>query len=112
MSLGWHACGWVVGSGGARVPQGYEIQIALITAATELPIGKFRRMGLAVNVGATWLAMKRAGESGDKAAEEALSNVILDWPFDFTFDGTDPEAQIMKQIINTPAAMERLREAI
>ena len=55
--------------------------------------------------------MKWALESGARAAEEALSNLILDWPFDFIpFDGTDPEAQIMKHIINTPAAIERLRD--
>ena len=68
---------------------------------TEPTKGNFRRLGLDVVVNATWLAMKWALESGDSAAEQALSNLILDWPFDFIlFDGTDPEAQIMKHIIN------------
>ena len=95
-----------------RVPRGYEIQIAIVTTATEPPKGKFRRLGLDVVVNATWLAMKWALESGDRAAEEALSNLILDWPFDFIlFEGgaETAEAQIMKHIINTPAAVERPR---
>ena len=48
--------------------------------------------------------MKWALESGDSAAEEALSNLILDWPFDFILfeetAETTAEAQIMKHIIN------------
>ena len=98
----------------SRVPRGYEIQIAIVTTATEPPRGKFRRLGLDVVVNATWLAMKWALESGDRAAEAALSNLILDWPFDFIlFDETEEttaEAQIMKHIINMPAATERLRD--
>ena len=44
-----------------RVPRGYEIQIAIVTAATERPPkGKFRRLGLDVVVNTTWLAMKWA----------------------------------------------------
>ena len=96
-----------------RVPRGYEIPIAVITTATEPPKGQFRRLGLDVVVNATWLAMKWALESGDKAAEDALSNLILDWTFDFIlFEGTGAtmEAQIMKHIINMPAATERLRD--
>ena len=97
-----------------RVPRGYEIQIAIVTTAGEPPKGKFRRLGLDVVVNATWLAMKWALESGDRAAEAALSNLILDWPFDFIlFDETEEttaEAQIMKHIINMPAAVERLRD--
>ena len=97
----------------SRVPRGYEIQIAVVTTATEPPKGKFRRLGLDVVVNATWLAMKWALESGDKAAEEALSTLILDWPFDFIlFEGTGAtaEVQIIKHIINMPAATERLRD--
>ena len=81
------------------VPRGYEIPIAVVTTNTEPAKGKFRRLGLDVVVNATWLAMKWALESGDRAAEEALSNLILDWPFDFIlFEGTETtaEAQIMK----------------
>ena len=44
----------------SRVPRGYEIQIAIVTTATEPPKGKFRRLGLDVVVNATWLAMKWA----------------------------------------------------
>ena len=44
------------------------------------------------------------GFSGDSAAAEALSNLILDWPFDFILfeetEETTAEAQIMKHIIN------------
>ena len=97
----------------SRVPRGYEIQIAVVTTGTEPPKGKFRRLGLDVVVNATWLAMKWALESGDKAAEEALSTLILDWPFDFIlFEGTGAtaEVQIIKHIINMPAATERLRD--
>lgn len=97
----------------SRVPRGYEIQIAVVTTATEPPKGNFRRLGLDVVVNATWLAMKWALDSGDKAAEEALSTLIQDWPFDFIlFEGTGAiaEAQIMKHIINMPAATERLRD--
>ena len=57
--------------------------------------------------------MKWALESGDRAAEEALSKLILDWPFDFIlFEGgaEEAETQIIKRIINMPAATERLRE--
>ena len=58
--------------------------------------------------------MKWALESGDRAAEEALSNLILDWPFDFIlFEATTEttaEALIMKHIINMLAATERLRD--
>ena len=96
-----------------RVPRGYEIQIAIVTTATEPPKGKFRRLGLDVVVNATWLAMKWALESKDSAAEEALSKLILDWPFDFIlFEGgaEEAETQIIKRIINMPAATERLRE--
>ena len=96
-----------------RVPRGYEIPIAVITTATEPPKGQFRRLGHDVVVNATWLAMKWALESEDKAAEDALSNLILDWTFDFIlFEGTGAtmEAQIMKHIINMPAATERLRD--
>ena len=54
------------------------------------------------------------GFSGDSAAAEALSNLILDWPFDFILfeetAETTAEAQIMKHIINMPAATERLRD--
>ena len=57
--------------------------------------------------------MKWALESEDKAAEEVLSTLILDWPFDFIlFEGTETrvEANIMKHIINMPAATQRLRD--
>lgn len=95
----------------SRVPRGYEIQIAVLTTAAEPPKGKFRRLGLDVVVNATWLAMKWALESEDKAAEAALSTLILDWPFDFIlFEGEGAEAKIIKHIINMPAATERLRD--
>ena len=98
----------------SRVPRGYEIQIAIITTGTvvtEPTKGNFRRLGLDVVVNATWLAMKWALESGDTVAEAALANLILDWPFDFIlFEGSEPEVQIMKHIINLPVATERLRD--
>ena len=78
---------------------------------TEPTKGNFRRLGLDVVVNATWLAMKWALESGDTVAEAALANLILDWPFDFIlFEGSEPEVQIMKHIINLPVATERLRD--
>ena len=98
----------------SRVPRGYEIQIAIVTTGTvvtEPTKGNFRRLGLDVVVNATWLAMKWALESGDTVAEAALANLILDWPFDFVlFEGSEPEVQIMKHIINLPVATERLRD--
>ena len=94
-----------------RVPRGYEIQIAIITTGTEAEKGHFRRLGLDVVVNATWLAMKWALDSKDSDAEVALTALILDWPFDFIlFEGMEMEAQIMKHIINMPAATERLRD--
>ena len=96
-----------------RVPRGYEIQIAVVTTATEPPKGSFRRLGLDVVVNATWLAMKWALESKDQVAEAALTNLILDWPFDFVLfeqAGAAAEVQIMKHIINMPAQTERLRD--
>ena len=94
-----------------RVPRGYEMQIAVVTTANEPTRGNFRRMSLDVVVNATWLAMKWAIESKDAVAEEALSNLITDWPFDFhLFEGADAELQIMKRIISLPAATERLRD--
>ena len=95
----------------SRVPRGYEIQIAIVSAGTEPSKGNFRRLGLDVVVNATWLAMKWALESGDTVAEAALANLILDWPFDFIlFEGSEPEVQIMKHIINMPVATECLRD--
>ena len=97
----------------ARVPRGYEIQIAVVSTTTEVEKGKFRRLGLDVVVNATWLAMYWAIVSEDEVAEAALSALILDWPFDFhLFEGSESEreANITRYIINLPAAVERLRD--
>ena len=96
-----------------RVPRGYEIPIAINSRDAEPEKGKFRRLGLDVAVNATWLAMKWALGEGNKEAEDALQKLILDWPFDFhLFEGAEEEVeqQIMKHIINLPAATERLRD--
>ena len=88
------------------------MQLAVVTTATEPPKGTFRHLGLDVVVNATWLAMKWALENGDGVAEEALASLILDWPFHFILfeqAGAAAEAQIMRHIINMPAATERLR---
>ena len=95
------------------MPRGYEIPIAITSKAAEPEKGKFRRLGLDVAVNATWLAMKWALDEGNGQAEHALETLMLDWPFDFhLFEGTeeDIEEQIMKHIINLPAATERLRD--
>ena len=96
-----------------RVPRGYEIPIAITNQCVEPEKGRFRRMGLDVAVNATWLAMKWAIDDGNRAAEIALEKLMLDWPFDFyLFEGSEDEVeeQIMKHIINLPAATERLRD--
>ena len=96
-----------------RVPRGYEIPIAITSCTAEAEKGKFRRLGLDVAVNATWLAMYWALEDKNKEAEKALEKLMLDWPFDFhLFEGTEEEVeqQIMKHIINLPAATERLRD--
>ena len=94
------------------MPKGYDIPIA-ITSNAEPEKGKFKRMGLDVAVNATWLAMKWALDEGDEQAEQALEKLMLYWSFDFHFfEGTEEgiEEQIMKHIINLPAATERLRD--
>ena len=96
------------------MPRGYEIPIAINSKDAEPDRGKFIRLGLDVAVNATWLAMKWAIDDGNKDAEKALENLMLDWPFDFhLFEGTseDVEEKIMKHIINLPAATERLRDS-
>ena len=95
------------------MPRGYEIPIAINSPNAEPEKGKFRRLGLDVAVNATWLAMKWALGEGNKEAEDALQKLMLDWPFDFhLFEGAEEEVeqQIMKHIINLPAATERLRD--
>ena len=59
------------------------------------------------------VGVKWALDGNNAAAEQALENLMLDWPFDFHyFEGDDAqrEEQIMKHIINLPAATERLRD--
>ena len=95
------------------MPRGFEIPIAIASREAEPEKGKFRRLGLDVAVNATWLAMKWALGEGNKEAEDALQKLMLDWPFDFhLFEGAeeDVEQQIMKHIINLPAATERVRD--
>ena len=95
-----------------RVPKGYEIPIAIISA-NEPEKGKFRRMGFDVAGNTTWLAMVWALEEKNSDAERDLGQLMLDWPFDFyLFEGTEDEMEekITKHIINLPAATERLRD--
>ena len=98
-----------------RVPRGYEIPIALTSTANDAEKGKFVRLGLDVAVNATWLALKWAIEEGPGSYEVvgALHKLITDWPFDFIFFEGNAEAQandILKYIINLPAAVERMRD--
>ena len=89
------------------------MQIAVVTTSTEPPNGKFRRLGLDAIVNAIWLAMEWARDSGDGVAQEALTNLILDWPFDFVLfaeAGATAEVQIMKHIINMLVATEHLHD--
>ena len=59
-----------------------------------------------------WLAYMWAIDEGNEDALRALDKLVLDWPFDFHLvvgTGDQVEAQIMKHIINLPAATERMR---
>ena len=96
-----------------RVPRGMEIPVPVTNADTEQQKGTWQRLGFDVVVNATWLAMKWALDEGDKAAVAALTNLILDWPFDFIlFEGTDEEKDQnqFKYIVNLPAKIERMRD--
>ena len=101
----------------ALVPCFCNIPIALTSRATEPGKGEFRRLGMDVAVNGTWLAYKWAKEDENRAAQEALERLILNWPFDFyLFEAADdpagagPEDRMFEFMVNLPVETERLRD--
>ena len=100
----------------ATVPRFYNIPIALVSRTTEPGKGEFRRLGMDVAVNGTWLAYKWAKEDENRAAQEALERLILNWPFDFYLfeaaadSAAGPEDRMFEFMVNLPVETERLRD--
>ena len=76
----------------AAVERGFEIPICTTDTHAVPELGKFKRLGMDVVVGAAWLALFWAISEGNLEAAAALKHLILDWPMDFVFiGGSTPE---------------------
>ena len=100
----------------AAVEKGFEIPICITDTSAVPELGKFKRLGMDVVVGAVWLALFWATIEGDNEVVSALKHLILDWPMDFVFIHGSTPAEVDENMfiwsVNMSAKVERLRDFV